>query len=140
MGADQWSDTGQYQPDIAAAFHSEQVAALEQSSFPSSGRTIAELWEDPEWVEHIFAGGTASVLDFFDFEAASTEDRAGVMRLISDDEIRAWCPSGRPTRTEWVDADRSGSLPYPDRAEGRCTVLYRDGQPAEIAYWGVTAD
>ncbi|WP_399171693.1 hypothetical protein [Streptomyces sp. PanSC19] len=34
----------------------------------------------------------------------------------------------------------SGRLEFPDRAQGNCTVLYRDGRPDLIGYWGVTAD
>ncbi|MGW3662049.1 hypothetical protein [Streptomyces sp. NPDC005141] len=26
------------------------------------------------------------------------------------------------------------------RAQGRCTVLYTDGEPTHMGYWGVTAD
>ncbi|MDH6145220.1 hypothetical protein P3T35_007271 [Kitasatospora sp. GP30] len=36
-----------------------------------------------------------------------------------------------------LESDR---LPFPVRAAGNCTVLYRDGQPALIGYWGCTAD
>lgn len=139
MGANQWSDTGPYQPDIAGAFRAEQDAALARSDYPAAGRSIEELWEDPEWQECIFTGGTCSVLDFYAFEAGSTADMGGVMSLISDAEVRAWCPSSKPTYAEWTDARRSGRLSYPDRAEGHCTVLYQDRQPAGIAYRGVTA-
>lgn len=48
--------------------------------------------------------------------------------------------SGRPTRAEWIDALETERLPYPGRACGNCTVLYRDCRPTEIGYWGVTAD
>jgi hypothetical protein len=142
MGGDYWHSTGPYEPDIAAAFRSARETALADGNLSDfvAGRTIEELWEDPEWQEYIFTGGTGSLLDYWGFEGPSAQDGAGVMRLISADEIRAWCPSGRPTLADWIEANGSFRLPYPDRAEGHCTVLYQDGQPAEIAYWGVTAD
>jgi hypothetical protein len=33
---------------------------------------------------------------------------------------------------------RAAALPL--RGRGTCTVLYRDGAPVEIGYWGCTAD
>ncbi|MBM9510102.1 hypothetical protein ITX44_37205 [Streptomyces sp. KK5PA1] len=62
------------------------------------------------------------------------------MRSLTREEIRAWCPGGRPTEAEWHDALRSDRLDFPDRAAGNCVVLHVDGQPAAIGYWGVTAD
>ncbi|MFE6337387.1 hypothetical protein ACFVP3_20965 [Streptomyces sp. NPDC057806] len=62
------------------------------------------------------------------------------MRPLTDHEVRAWAPNGRPTQAEWVDALASERLDYPGRGRGNCTVLHSDGQPVEIAYWGVTAD
>lgn len=57
------------------------------------------------------------------------------MRPLADDAIRAWCPSGRPTHVEWIEAVKSRRLPFPGRAGGNCTVLYEDGRPAQIGYW-----
>ncbi|MFE1862974.1 hypothetical protein [Streptomyces anandii] len=46
----------------------------------------------------------------------------------------------RPTYEERDAALDSELLDFPNRAQGNCTVLYRDGSPARIAYRGVTAD
>lgn len=63
-----------------------------------------------------------------------------MMRPLTEDQIRAWAPDGRPTYSQLTDALQSEQLAFPGRGCGRCTVLYRDGGPAEIGYWGVTAD
>ncbi|MBB4981163.1 hypothetical protein GGE06_002071 [Streptomyces sp. SFB5A] len=41
--------------------------------------------------------------------------------------------------TQW-DTATDRLLAQIGRGIGRCTVLYRDGEPAEIAYWGCIAD
>ncbi|MFE9809924.1 hypothetical protein [Streptomyces sp. NPDC005548] len=61
------------------------------------------------------------------------------MRPLTDEEIRAFAPDGRPTVEGWEAALDDEGL-FPDRAQGRCTVLYTDGEPTHIGYWGVTAD
>ncbi|MFE9597724.1 hypothetical protein [Streptomyces hokutonensis] len=59
---------------------------------------------------------------------------------LCEDEVRDWAPEGRPTRERWIAALRSGAATFPGRGTGRCTILYRDDEPAEIGYWGCTAD
>jgi hypothetical protein len=141
MGGDGWSATGPYQQDLAAAFRQEQDRELAENDHGFAGRTIDELWRDPAWNEYIFTGGTGSVLDFFEFTAGEgVQNEGGRMRLLTDGEARDFAPGGKPTRAEWEDGLRNGWLSHLERAEGNCVVLYRDGQPAEIGYWGVTAD
>lgn len=141
MGGDCWSNTGPYQQNLAAAFREAQDQELAKGLHNNDDRTIDELWEDPEWQEYIFTGGTGSVLDFFEFLIGEGHaNSGGRMRLLTDDEVRTWAPSGQPTYAEWQDALRSRELFDLDRACGNCIVLYKDGNPAEIGYWGVTAD
>ncbi|MFJ3303358.1 hypothetical protein ACIPSA_09580 [Streptomyces sp. NPDC086549] len=140
MGGDCWRDTGPYQPDLAAAFRQAQTAELAKDDHGFGERTMEELWDDPAWQEYIFTGGTASVLDFpLMIEPTDPED-GPFMRPLTGDEIREWCPGGRPTYADWSAALDDHWLEYPDRAQGRCTVLYTDSRPTHIGYWGVTAD
>ncbi len=141
MGGDAWATTGPDQEQVATAFRRLQEQQLQRDDRGFEGQSIDELWRDPDWQEYIFTGGTGSVLDFFAFvDGPDAKDEEGRMRLLTEPQVRAWSPSGRPTRAEWTEMLGSDQLPYPDRACGQCTVLYRDGQPSEIGYWGVTAD
>lgn len=141
VSGDGWWSTGPYEPDLEAAFRRAQEAELARSQYGADGRSVAELWRDPEWREFIETGGTGSVLDFPRIGPDPADpDPFGTIQRLTDDEVRAWCETGRPAYGEWIDALVSGRLEYPGRACGRCTPLYRDEKPVEIGYWGVTAD
>ncbi|MEU2222212.1 hypothetical protein [Streptomyces sp. NPDC018347] len=140
MGGNGWWQTGPYQRDLAAAFRQEQERELALDDHGFGQRSVAELWRDPRWHEYIFTGGTGSVLDFPEMIDPEDRDEGPFIRPLTDDEVRAWAPDGRPTEAEWEDALDSERLPYPGRGRGNCTVLYRDGRPAGIGYWGVTSD
>ncbi|MFD3591075.1 hypothetical protein [Streptomyces sp. NPDC058683] len=140
MGGNGWRHTGPYQRDLEAAFRQAQEDELVRDNHGFEGRSVEELWRSPQWQEYIFTGGTGSVLDFpLMIEAEDTDD-GPFMRPLTDGEVRAWAPHGRPTYEEWDAALDSERLDFPGRAQGNCVVLYRDGSPAEIGYWGVTAD
>lgn len=141
MGGNEWVTTGPYLDDLAEAFRRAQQGELAAEDYGFPGRTAAELWQDSDWVEYVFTGGTGSTLDFHEFsDREGDQDDGGRMRLLTDGEVRAWAPNGTPTHAEWRDALASRRLDFPRRACGNCTVLYRDGEPAEIGYWGCTAD
>ncbi|MFF0598929.1 hypothetical protein [Streptomyces antibioticus] len=96
-------------------------------------RSVEELWQDTEWHEYVFTGGTGTVLDFPLMIEAGDNDDGPFMRPLTDDEVRAWAPHGRPTYDEWDAALDSERLDFPGRAQGNCTVLYRDGRPVRSA-------
>ncbi|GGR08605.1 hypothetical protein [Kitasatospora griseola] len=138
MGGNEWTMTGPYQEDLAAAFRQAQDLELVRDDRGFPGLGIVELWQDEAWQEYIATGGTGTVLDFC--ELAVIEDEVPfVMRPLSQGEILAWAPDGRPTREQW-DAAKRRLLDPIGRGQGRCTVLYRDGRPAAVGYWGCTAD
>jgi hypothetical protein len=64
MGGNAWSHTGPYEQDLAVAFRQAQEETLARDNHGFVGRSIEELWRDPEWQEYIFTGGTCTVLDF----------------------------------------------------------------------------
>ncbi|MGV9990662.1 hypothetical protein [Streptomyces sp. NPDC003374] len=140
MGGNAWRHTGPYQRDLAAAFRQEQDRELARDNHGFDGRSIEELWRDREWHEYIFTGGTASVLDFPRMIEPTDTTEGPFMRPLTEQEVRAWCPSGRPTYEEWSAALSSDKLDFPARGRGNCTVLHHGGRPTQIGYWGVTAD
>ncbi|MGD1223536.1 hypothetical protein AB9Q10_34515 [Streptomyces krungchingensis] len=140
MGGNGWMHTGPYQRDLAAAFRRAQEEQLAEDDHGFPGRTIDDLWEDPAWHEYIFTGGTGTVLDQPTLIEATDPDDGPYMRPLTDAEVKAWAPDGRPTYDDWDTALHSEQLDFPHRAQGRCTVLYTDGRPTRIGYWGVTAD
>ncbi|GGN40182.1 hypothetical protein GCM10011578_087440 [Streptomyces fuscichromogenes] len=80
------------------------------------------------------------MLDFpLMIEAKDTDD-GPFIRPPADSEVRAWAPHGRPAYEEWAAALDSGRLEFPGRSQGNCTVRYRDGEPSQIGYGGVTSD
>ena len=137
MGGDCWSKRGPYEKDLAVAFRRAQDRELAADDHGFPGRSITELWEDEGWQEYILTGGTCTVLDFCLFADAEDGDSFAMMRPLTEAEVRSWAPGGRPTRAQW-EAVSDRELFAFDRGVGRCTVLYRDGEPAEIVYWGIT--
>ncbi|MFB6749362.1 hypothetical protein ACFCX6_00285 [Streptomyces sp. NPDC056353] len=140
MGGNAWTHTGPYQRDLEVAFRQAQEDELARDNYGFEGRTVEELWQDREWQEYIFTGGTGTVLDFPAMIEAAEPHDGPFLRPLTDDEVRAWAPEGRPTYEQWDAALDSEHLDFPGRAQGNCTVLYRNGRPAQIGYWGVTAD
>jgi hypothetical protein len=140
MGGNGWWQTGPYEPDLAVAFRRAQELELAEDDHGFTGMTVEELWRDESWMEYVLTGGTGTVLDQAVLTEATDSEEGPFVRPLTDREIRAWVPGGRPTEAEWEDALDSGRLEFPDRALARCTVLYRDGVPDAVGYWGVTAD
>ncbi|MFE5791966.1 hypothetical protein ACFQ8C_05225 [Streptomyces sp. NPDC056503] len=140
MGGNSWWQTGPYDADLAVAFRRAQEAELAEDDRGFEGRTVAELWRSGDWAEFIFTGGTATVLDQIHTVPATEPEDGPYMRPLTEEEVRAWCPHGRPTAAEWKAALRADDELFPHRGLGRCTTLYEEGEPAEIGYWGVTAD
>jgi len=56
--------------------------------------------------------------------------------LTSASAIREAFGSDRPTRADFDGVD----VEYAPRWSGHCTVLYMDGIPDEIAFWGLSGD
>ncbi|GAA4888743.1 hypothetical protein ACFPM3_18705 [Streptomyces coeruleoprunus] len=140
MGGDAWWQTGPYRRDLAAAFRQAQEEELARDDRGFGSRSVDELWQDETWVEYVLTGGTGTVLDQVHTVASTHAEWGPFMRPLTDEEIRAWCPGGRPTEAEWLDAMKSDRIPLPARACGNCTELHHDGRPTAIGYWGVTAD
>ena len=71
-----------------------------------------------------------------------TEDGGGTLRPLSSQEVRELLGTDLPGAGDFETAhDSSGVLGVADvRWSGRYTVLYRDGRPDELAFWGISSD
>ncbi|MCD2464409.1 hypothetical protein MBT42_12675 [Streptomyces sp. MBT42] len=86
-----------------------RAETLARDNHGFEGRSIEELWRDPAWHEYIFTGGTATVLDFPSMIDATDRSDGPFMRPLTDEEIRAWSPDGRPTHEESIAGTRDAS-------------------------------
>lgn len=143
MGASGWDYVTEYRGDLASSLAALHLAAfnggetyfreeLDAWGLPQPA-TLAELWSEP-YYEFLGSNGTHSILD--------TE-----MEMISPltaTELAKTFGTEQPTRADWdrvagQHATGVGHL-LDDRWTGRCAVLYRDGAPDAVAFWGVSGD
>jgi len=102
--------------------------------------TLEQLWQD----ESVQESGTHSILDV-DRIIDPHDDGEDMMtvRPLTEEEVQGWIGSAKPTRADFERASQNGGLfdLVADRWNGCCTVLYaEDGEPAEIAFWGISGD
>jgi hypothetical protein len=137
------------------------MAALQKKAFasyfsgwPEAGRPadIAELWsgdEDDEetWAGFMCAQGTHTVVDIQVLVPAETRiddlPAASTMRPVPVSEVVEAFGHVQPTRAEFerlADTTRSPLLDDDGRWTGRCLVLYQDGVPESVAFWGSSGD
>ena len=143
MGASDWHYVVDYREDAAAAFAELQRTVMAAGDFyrglgdRHAFTSMADL-EAARNTETFWDEGTHSILDMVTVVAPDAQDETAAVRVLRDDEVRAQFGTDRPTTadferflaTEW----------YVNRWEGRATVLYRDGQPTGLAFWGISGD
>ncbi|MFA1548386.1 hypothetical protein [Actinomadura chokoriensis] len=146
MGADSWTYLVPFQPDVAAA-----LAALRQQEFHDTVTSPGwpAGWPRPSTIDqfralmdetHSSVGGILE-LDGRLIGPGGQDDFLAV-RLLSPAEVRAFFGTDHPTRDDFERAYAAHPGLEPDRRDqGRCTVLYdRTGEPAQIAFWGISGD
>jgi hypothetical protein len=125
-------------PDLRAGFleHGGSLDDLEPR--PDSLHRLAELKQH----DHFWEEGTHSILDMDRIISPHDEDHDGTVRPLAEDEIVTYLGSDRPTAAEFEQAYAESTLSEltPRRWSGRCTPLYFDDVPAEVAFWGFSGD
>ena len=143
MGASAWHYVVGYQPDTRQAFVELQETVLAEGSYYHGLRdrltfaSMAEL-DEARNTEGFWEEGTHSILDMMTFSGPAEEDDIAVVRQLRDDEVRASFGHDRPTGADF-ERFVAGDWMV-NRWEGRATVLYRDGNPDGLAFWGISGD
>jgi len=150
MGASGWDYCVPFQADMAEALRELRAQVFERGEFlwhgewqPERGlmpATLEQLWQD----EGAQSSGTHSILDVDRvIDPYDYGDDMMTVRPLTEDEVQNWIGSSRPTRTDFERANQNGGLDdlIAERWNGCCTVLFgEDGEPTEIAFWGISGD
>ncbi|GAA1993886.1 hypothetical protein [Catenulispora subtropica] len=152
MGASGWSYVTPWRGSIEetmAALQSE-VFAEYFSTWPQDRRPadIAELWSGDERDEDTWAGfmgaqGTHTILDVRGLVPPDTrvDYLFNTMRPVPVAEIIETFGHDKPTRAEYEQlGDASPLLDDDGSWTGRCLVLYQNGLPEAVAFWGSSGD
>jgi len=106
--------------------------------------TSLEDLEQERYGEFMGLSGTHSIIDVYTVVPVDYHgEEFGTVRPLSEDECTLLFGVAQPTRADytWV----SGSDPFYDYATGgrwtaRAVILWADGTPSEIAFWGYSGD
>ncbi|MEU8075446.1 hypothetical protein AB0B31_08340 [Catellatospora citrea] len=99
--------------------------------------TLEELWGSEVYHEFMGTHGTHSILD------VPGLGPDGISPLGADAIVRLF-GSDQPTRADWdrVAGEHATGVAevLGDRWTGRCVVLFEDGEPVKVAFWGLSGD
>ncbi|HET9144297.1 hypothetical protein [Actinophytocola sp.] len=139
MGASGWEYFVPYQADVGKAFAELQRQVLadgdyyQGEKYDSLAELVAAKQQEEFWEE-----GTHSILDMHRVNHAFAADETGQIRELSPVEVDALLGSETPTRADFEQVDEPCA--DFDSWQGRYTVLYQDGQPHELVFWGYSGD
>jgi hypothetical protein len=151
MGASDWEYVVPYQPDLGAALDAlrRQVFASGEYVKPSfygdvfdlpEPRSVDDLTEQEQYWEFMGTSGTHSIIDVPNVVLAGfTGEEFGTIRLLSDAECAELFGATQPSRADYTPlagSERLHEYVTGGRGTGRAVVLWADGTPAEIAFWG----
>lgn len=100
----------------------------------NAAKEIEEFWDE----------GTHSILDM-DRVIAADSDEVGAIRLLSPAELNGLFGTQQPSAADF-DRMRQAGLGVPhshlcgERWTGRGMVIFEDGAPAEVFFWGFSGD
>jgi hypothetical protein len=155
MGASAWDYVVPYQPDLGAALDAlrRQVFASGEYVKPSfygdvfdlpEPSSVDDLAEQEQYWEFMGTCGTHSIIDVLNVVPADfTGEEFGTIRPLSDAECVELFGTTQPRRADYTPLAGSEQLHEyvtGGRWTGRAVVLWADGTPAEIAFWGYSGD
>jgi hypothetical protein len=99
--------------------------------------------QEPYW-EFMGTSGTHSIIDVFAVvPVESGSEKFGTIRPLSEGEYVELFGVARPGRSEYVPlagSERLQDFITGGRWTGRAALLWSDGTPAEILFWGYSGD
>lgn len=100
----------------------------------NAAKEIEEFWEE----------GTHTILDI-DRVITAASDEVGAIRPLSPEELSRAFGTVQPSAAEFDRVYQLGEAgPFGvlcgERWTGRSTVIYKDGTPAEVYFWGSSGD
>jgi hypothetical protein len=155
MGASGWEYVVPYQRDLGAALDALRRQVFAEGDYltpdyygevfadlPEPG-SVDDLLQEQYW-EFMGESGTHSVIDVHEVVPADfTGEEFGTVRPLSEAEYAELFGSVQPSRDDFTALSNSERL-YDSvtggRWTGRAAVLWADGAPAEIAFWGISGD
>jgi hypothetical protein len=155
VGASGWEYVVPYQEDLGSALDAlrRQVFASGEYLKPSyygdvfdlpEPASLDDLFEQEQYWEFMGTSGTHSIIDVGSVVPADfSGEEFGTIRLLSDDEyvqLFGVAQPGRADFTALANSDRLHKYVTGGRWTGRAAVLWADGAPAEIAFWGYSGD
>lgn len=150
MGASGWMYMVPYQDDLKAALDSLRRRVFAEGEFVSPAdeglaepESVDDLLEQDYYAEFMGTCGTHSIIDVLDVVLAEAEDQDyGTIRPLTEDETWLLFGTSRPSRADFdaVNDDVLYDRVTAGRWTGRAVVLWAEGKPSEIAFWGYSGD
>jgi hypothetical protein len=152
MGASGWQYVVPYQQDLGAALDTLRREVFARGDYikPSDvfglpePASVDDLAEQEQYWEFMGTSGTHSIIDIL---TAVPVDSAGqglaTVRPLSAAECVELFGTEQPSSDDYlplVDSPRLYEYVTGGRGTGRTTVLWADGAPAELAFWGYSGD
>ncbi len=141
-----------YQQDLGAALDMVRREVFAAGDFikPSSvidlpdPTSVEDLTEQEEYWEFMGESGTHSILDVLTvIPASSDEQDYGTIRPLSDAEYGELFSTVRPGLADYerlAGTEQLADYVTGGRWTGRAAVLWDNGSPAEIVFWGYSGD
>lgn len=155
MGASGWEYVVPYQQDLGAALDAlrRDVFAAGDYVKPSAygdvfdlpdPASVDDLTEQEQYWEFMGTSGTHSIIDVLTVTPADFDgDDFGTIRPLSDAECSELFGTAQPGRTDYeplAGTERLHDYVTGGRWTGRAAVLWDNGAPAEVVFWGYSED
>ena len=155
MGASGWEYVVPYQEDLGAALDALRRRVFASGEYlkpsfsgdvfdlPEPG-SVDDLFEQEQYWEFMGTSGTHSIIDVASVIPADfAGEEFGTVRPLSDGEYVELFGVAQPGRADYAalaSSERLDEYVTGGRWTGRAAVLFADGAPAEIAFWGYSGD